>query len=95
MKKLELIIESVEEKKIIKILDNIGIKGYSIIKDVRGRGKKGERRFSELTGIMKNLLFIVVDEEEKINSFIEEVKPILKDYSGIMILSEVTLIKGK
>lgn len=95
MKKLELIIEAVEEQKIIGILDRFGINGYSVIRDVRGRGKKGERRFSELTGIMKNILFIVVDEEEKINAFVNEVKPILKNYSGVMILSDVTLIKGK
>jgi nitrogen regulatory protein PII len=91
MKKLEIIIEAVEKKSVLKILNEAGVSGYTIINDIHGQGKRGTRRGSELSNIMRNSLIIVVDEPEIINTIIEKVKEILEVYSGKMFLSDVEM----
>lgn len=92
MKKLEIIIEAVEKKSVLKILNELEVRGYTIINDIHGKGKQGTRRGSELTNIMRNSMIIVVDEPEIINSIIEKVKEILEIYSGKMFISDVEMI---
>lgn len=93
MKKLEIIIESVERKKVCRILDEAGVKGYSIIDDVQGRGKTGPKYAQDLSNILKSSLIIVVDEDETIQKAIDKLKEVFKYYSGKMFLSDVTVIE--
>lgn len=92
MKKLEIIIESVEKRSVLNILSQEGVQGYTIINDVHGQGNQGTRRGSELTNIMRNSLIMIVDEEEKIQAVVRKVKVILETYSGKMFLSDVEMI---
>uniref|UniRef100_A0A7V3E6I4 Nitrogen regulatory protein PII n=1 Tax=Ignavibacterium album TaxID=591197 RepID=A0A7V3E6I4_9BACT len=93
MKKLEIIIESVERRRVCRILDEVGVKGYSIIDDIQGRGKTGPKSAQDLSNILKSSLIIVVDEEPIITKAIEQLKDVFKFYSGKIFLSEVTVIE--
>lgn len=93
MKKLEIIIEAVERRRVCKILDDVGVKGYTIIDDVQGRGKTGHRRGSELSNIMKSSIIIVVDEEKIILNAIDKLKEVMKYYAGKLFLSEVQIME--
>lgn len=93
MKKLEIIIESVERRRVCRILDEVGVKGYTIIDDVQGRGKTGPKSAQDLSNILKSSLIIVVDEESTIIKAIEQLKEVFKYYSGKMFLSDITVIE--
>jgi nitrogen regulatory protein PII len=93
MKKLEIIIESVERKRVCRILDEVGVIGYSIIDDVQGRGKTGPKYAQDLSNILKSSMIIVVDEDDKINAAIEKLRDVFKFYSGKMFLSDITVIE--
>ncbi len=93
MKKLEIIIESVERNRVCRILDESGVSGYSIIDDVRGRGKTGPKSAQDLSNILKSSIIIVVDEEEMISKVVEKLKEVFKFYSGKMFLSDVNVLE--
>lgn len=95
MKKLEIIIESVEVDKIIKILNKHNVKGYTRIDNAAGRGRHGKISSSDLTGFLKSTLLIIADENDILQKVIAEVNPILDDYSGIMLLSDIQIFDGK
>lgn len=93
MKKLEIIIEAVERKKVCRLLDELNVSGYTIIDDVFGKGSHITRSGSELSNIMKNSLIIIVEKEDVINKIIEVIKKeVLVFYSGRLFLSDVELI---
>ncbi len=93
MKKLEIIIEAVEKKRVRRILEELKVNGYTIIEDVQGRGKTSARSASELSNVMKNSLFIIVDNEEMIKQIVSRVKgEVLAFYSGKIFLSDVEVI---
>lgn len=93
MKKLEIIIEAIEKKRVRKILEELKVSGYTIIDEVQGRGKTAARSASDLSNIMKNSLFIIVENEEMIQKIIERVKnEVLAFYSGKIFLSDIQVI---
>ncbi len=92
MKKLEIIIESVELSKVIKAIEKVGVRGYSLIKDISGMGKHGKSVSTSLVDVNEYNMLVIVDDEVKINQVIEKVKPIIKIYSGIMFLSDAEII---
>lgn len=92
MKKLEIIIESIELNNVLKKIKACKIEGFTVIKDVIGNSHSFSRMESDLTDVMKNAMIIIVDEEEKLDKLIDKVKVILQDYSGIMFLSDVEVI---
>lgn len=93
MKKLEIIIESVERRRVCRILDEVGVKGYSIIDDIQGRGKTGPKSAQDLSNILKSSLIIVVDEEATIKKAIEKLKEVFIHYSGKMFLSDIEVVE--
>ncbi len=93
MKKLEIIIESIERRKVCKLLEELNVSGYSIIDNVSGKGRHVTRNGSELSDIMKNSLIIVVETEEVINKIIDLLKKeVLNFYSGKLFLSDVNVV---
>ncbi|KAF0152770.1 MAG: hypothetical protein FD143_698 [Ignavibacteria bacterium] len=92
MKKLEIIIESVELNNMRTIIEKIGVSGYTIVKDVAGMGKHGKSVSTSLVDVGEYHLLIIVDNENIINHVVENLKPLFKNYSGVMFLSDVVKI---
>ncbi len=93
MKKLEIIIESVERRKVCRLLEELNVNGYTIINDVFGKGSQFTRSGSELSDIMKNSMIIVVETEDMINKIIETLKrEVLNFYSGKLFLSDIIVV---
>jgi len=93
MKKLEIIIESIERRKVCRLLEQLNVSGYTIIDDVMGKGRHVTRSGSELSNILKNSLIIVVETEEVIDKIIDLLKKeVLSYYSGKLFLSDVNII---
>ncbi len=92
MQKLEIIIEAIELKRVLRILDECNVRGYSILPNVMGRGNKGGvRSGGDISNILNNVLIVTVDEPDIIKRVVERIQSLLADYSGVMIVSDVTL----
>ncbi|MEO0144702.1 MAG: P-II family nitrogen regulator [candidate division WOR-3 bacterium] len=89
MKKVELVIDSVHLNKVIEILEKLGVSGYTIIRDVLGKGERGIMAGDELTDVFKNSYIFIVCSDEIAKKITEEIKPILKKIGGICIISDV------
>jgi nitrogen regulatory protein PII len=90
MKKLEIIIEAVEKRKVCRLLDELNVSGYTIIDNVLGKGSHFTRSGSELSDVMKNSMIIVVENDEIVSKIINVLKEeVLNFYSGKLFLSDV------
>jgi len=93
--KVEIITDSLEVENIAKLLDEIGVSGYSIINDVVGKGGRGVRSGDELTGLFKNSYILVVCNEVEMHKIVEAIRPIIKKFGGVCIVSDVVMRIGK
>ncbi len=92
MKKIEVVINTLYLEHITNLLDKKGFSGYTVVKDVYGKGERGFMVGDEVTDVFKNSYLFTVCEEDKISYIIEDLRKILKKHGGICLISDVEWI---
>lgn len=87
-KKVEIICDTVEVKDVVKLLEGVGVTGYTIVRDVVGKGGRGSRRGDDLTDVFKNSMILTVCTPEQIPALVDAIRPILKRFGGICLISD-------
>ena len=96
VKRLEIIVSSREMHKILTKLDEAGISGYSVIRDVTGRGHRGavsdDSDFAATT--LSNVYILSFCASEKVKPVLEQINPLLNRFGGVCYLSEVMEVRS-
>ena len=69
MKKIEIILESVYLNRLIELFDKKEITGYTIIRDVEGKGITGIKSADEITDVFTNNYVFTLIKRIKISCF--------------------------
>lgn len=93
IKRIEIIIDSLGVEAIIAILKAQRVSGYTIIRDVAGMGDRGQRMGDELTDVFKNSSVMIACQDEKLAALVEAIRPQLKEFGGICLVSDAIWIK--
>lgn len=86
IKRIEIVIEEIELDSLIEELDRIGVVGYTVVPGAGGRGERGVR-YENLQGL-GNVLMTIACDEAQATHVIEAVRPILRRYGGICLVSD-------
>lgn len=92
VKRIEIIMDSTGLGKIAKILETVGVSGYTVIRDVTGSGDRGLRPGDELTDVFKNTYVMTACPEEKVQQIVDAIRPVLKRFGGICLVSDAQWI---
>ncbi|MGE0009964.1 MAG: DUF190 domain-containing protein [Candidatus Babeliales bacterium] len=92
-KKVEIIIEVIKTPKITRIIDELGLAGYSVIHGVEGRGSNGTCDAQEVTDVLTNDCVMVICSEDEARQLVHDVQPILKKFGGICFISDAQLLQ--
>jgi len=88
IKKIEIITDGSLQSRMILAVDATGVSGYTIIKDVAGKGLKGTKDGHGISGGFKNFYMMLCCDETEARKVVEAVKPIITKYGGICIVSD-------
>ncbi|MEQ1923554.1 MAG: P-II family nitrogen regulator [Pyrinomonadaceae bacterium] len=88
VKKIEIIVDELAVPKVLKLLEDAGVSGYTVIKDATGKGERGLRDGDELTGVFANSYVVTACPSESVSLIVESVRPILKKHGGVCLVSE-------
>lgn len=92
MKKIEIIIESLYLNRLLELFDKKEISGYTIIRDIEGKGITGVKSADEVTDVFKNNYIFTICEEEKFKNIVDDIRPFIKKYGGKCIVSDVSWV---
>ncbi len=92
VKRIEIIVDELEMPKVLKLLDDAGVSGYTVIKDATGKGDRGLRGGDDLTGVFANSYVLTACPSEKVDLIIESIRPILKQRGGVCLVSDAQWI---
>lgn len=93
MKKVEIIITSLELDKVLSTLEEVGVSGYTIIREVTGKGERGTvSNDLEMGGAFSNGYVMSICTEEQASEFVEIIRPFLKKFGGVCLVSDVNSI---
>lgn len=88
VKRVEIIISSLELKTVLAHFEDIGVTGYSIIRNVIGKGDRGSVSEEEELGLLGNDYVLVICDAEKAALIQAMLLPILERYGGVCLISE-------
>ncbi len=88
VKRVEIVTDSLEMRAVCRVLDRLSVSGYSVIRDVTGRGERGVQSGDELTDVFKNSMVLLACPPERVGEIVEAIRPILKRRGGICLVSD-------
>ncbi len=94
--RIEMIVVAQEVEKILNILEQEGVPGYTLIRNVIGKGDFGIVSDDLNLGSNKlnNVFIICYCPPEKTKQVVEKIKPILNKYGGVCYISEAMEIRS-
>jgi nitrogen regulatory protein PII len=94
-KRIEIIVEAARAPAIVAMIEAAGAKGYTIVPSVSGKGNRGIRDEAHLSDVFRNVMIIVFAAEEIARRIIDQSQPLLENYAGIVVLSDVEVIRDE
>ena len=95
VKKVEIITATVEVRKILKMLEELGVSGYTIIRDAEGMGDRGRRLADEVTDVFTNTYIMVCCTPELSEKIGDKIQQRIKRYGGACIISDAMWVKHR
>jgi len=94
LKKIEIIVRGKREKFVQDLLEEAGASGYTIHRDVAGRGAhgfhEGRLLFNDRAGLV---MFFAVGDEEMIDHVVDGLTPLFEKSSGVMFVSDTAVVR--
>lgn len=87
VKRIEIVLPKKQVEQVVAALDEGGSSGYTVIRDVLGRGERGLRSGSDL-GVSDHHYILVACSEDEAGQIIETVRPILRRHGGVCLVSD-------
>lgn len=93
VKKVEIVTISLEMSKVLEVLEEVGITGYTVIRDVIGKGERGLTANDLEKDVLSNRYVMTVCTAEQEELLVEAIRPILKKFGGVCIISDAKWIR--
>lgn len=93
VKRIEIIANSFELGKILDGLDEAGVHGHAVIRNVTGRGSRGSTEDLDFT-MLDNVYIIAFCMPEQIKPVVEHIRPLLNKFGGTCYISDVMEIRS-
>jgi hypothetical protein len=88
VKRLEVITDYSYLRVLIKLFDDHNVEGYTIIKDVMGKGTRGNKDGHGISGGFKNCYVMTCGTQAETQRIIDLLKPLLVRSGGICIVTD-------
>lgn len=92
VKKVEIIISSLEINEVLELLDKAKVTGYTVINNTSGKGDRGLSN-DDLGAVFSNAYIMTVCTNEKqLDQIVSSVTPLLKRVGGVCLINDATWI---
>lgn len=93
VKRIEIVIDALQLERLLRLLDEIGLSGYTVLPNAHGRGERGVRAGDELTGALRNSYVLAACRPAELDRITEAIRPMLKRFGGICLVSDAEWVK--
>lgn len=92
VKRVEIITTSLELDKILESLKSLNVSGYSVIRNVIGKGSRGIADDDIEMSILSNVYVLTTCPPEDVQKLVDRIQPIIKKFGGVCLVSDAEWI---
>lgn len=94
LKKLEIVLEGEHQTFVTDLLDRAGVKGYTIVNNLSGKGRhgfhEGHLMFNEDDVL---IMIIAAVPEELVKPILQGLAPFYSEHSGVVFISDIQVTR--
>lgn len=88
VKKIEIVIDNNNLESALRVIEAAGVGGYTVLRDVAGKGDRGIRAGNDLGAELKNSYIMVACEQTQVEPILNGIRPLLDDFGGVCLVSD-------
>lgn len=94
-KKLEIIVEASVVRRVESLLDEAGVRGWTVLPSLEGHGSRGDWNSSDFTPGEERRLILAVAAADVAERMLERLAGFFSDYPGIVFISDVQVLRSE
>ena len=95
LKKLEIIVNGEHQEYVTDLLDHAGVKGYTIVNKLSGKGSHGFHDGHVMFNEDDVLIMVIAAvPEELVPPLVEGLTPFFNQHSGVMFISDIQVTRA-
>jgi nitrogen regulatory protein PII len=88
VKRVEIVTDTLELDRVLQLLTDAGVSGYTVIRNAEGKGHRGLRSGDDVTRVFQNSYVLVACSPEQVQAVVAAVRPVLKRVGGVCLVSD-------
>jgi nitrogen regulatory protein PII len=88
VKRLEIVVDTLAVPKLLGALEATGVSGWTVVREVTGKGDRGLRSGDDLSGVAGNGYVLTVCDLGEVARVAEAIRPILRTFGGVCLVSD-------
>lgn len=88
VKRVEIVTDTLELDRVLQLLEQSGISGYTVIRNAEGKGQRGVRSGDDVTRVFQNSYVLAACTPEELERVVAVLRPVLKRVGGMCLVSD-------
>lgn len=88
VKRVEIVTDTLELDRVLKLLDQAGVSGYTVVRNAEGKGHRGVRSGDDVTRVFQNSYVLTACTAAQVEQVVAAVRPVLRRVGGICLVSD-------
>ena len=93
-KRIEILVDTPLVPRIIRLIKEVDISGWSVIKIASGGGRDGRWDHDEVTGAAAKSIILMIANEVKASLFADRIAPLLESHGLLSTIGNVEVVRG-
>ncbi len=93
-KKVEIVIAAPLLRRILAILDELGVTGYTVLRAISGKGHHVEWDLADLSSSTQQVMIVVVVADETAERIAQEVGAVFEKHHGVVFFTSVEVLRS-
>lgn len=94
-KRIEILVDTPLVPRVIRLIKDVDISGWSVIKIASGGGRDGRWDHDEVTGAAAKSIVLMIASQEKADLLADKVAPLLESHGLLITIGNVEVVRGE
>lgn len=88
VKRIEIITGPIEFRRLVAVLEDAGVTGYAVIRNVLGKGDKKVSSWDSTSSEVENVMLVTTIPADRLMPLVETIRPVLREFGGACLVSD-------